>query len=61
MLTSTSSGCLPTDDCRPWKIEIHAGLSEADLAADAGERQRGARGASYTPARLKLGVRPLRD
>ena len=30
MLTSTSSGCLPTDDCRPWKIEIHAGLSEAD-------------------------------
>jgi len=30
MVTSTSSGCLQKDDCRPWKIEIHAGLSEAD-------------------------------
>src|SRR5262249_38809529 len=30
ILTSTSSACLPTDDCRPWTIEIHAGLSEAD-------------------------------
>ena len=30
IFTSTSSGCLHTDDCRPWKIKIHAGSSEAD-------------------------------
>ena len=30
ILTSTSSSCLHKDDCRPWTIEIHAGLSEAD-------------------------------
>src|SRR5438128_790856 len=30
LFTSTSSGCLHTDDCRPWKIKIHAGSSEAD-------------------------------
>ena len=30
MVTSTSSGCFHKEDCRPWEIEIHAGLSEAD-------------------------------
>ena len=30
IFTATSSGCLHTDDCRPWKIKIHAGSSEAD-------------------------------
>jgi len=30
MLPSTSSGFLHKDDCRPWKIEIHAGSSEAE-------------------------------
>ncbi len=32
MLPSKSSGYLHKDDCRLWKIEIHAGLSEADEA-----------------------------
>ena len=27
---STSSGFLHKDDCRPWKIEVHAGLSEVE-------------------------------
>src|SRR6266702_7889274 len=30
IFTSTSSGCLHTDDCRLWKIKIHARASEAD-------------------------------
>jgi hypothetical protein len=32
MVTSMSSGYLHKDDCRPWKMEIHAGSSEADDA-----------------------------
>jgi hypothetical protein len=34
MVTSTSSGYLHKDDCRPRKIEIHAGWSEAHKHGD---------------------------
>src|SRR5207302_9676784 len=42
IFTSTSSGCLHTDDCRPWKIKIHARSSEADGEAGGREGRRAA-------------------